>query len=285
MTHEQLQQIRSALSHSFTGPDDLVAKRDALAILDAALAAPETQPDTWDGAEEWERLAFELCADEHGEESCNELIWSDFEPWGERWLKYEDEAKRMISLVRKHTAPVAAPDTWTSVKDAMPQSGVTVLAYYKNRNGFERRIRAKWTATKTEEANAEYDWGEYDEETDTYWTPGGWYECIDNWDEFSSVMVSEGEITHWMPMPAAPDTRQAALEQVSRDCQMQAAMDDKRDAERWRYIAEHWETWRESYDKKGKLKSLTLLIQANFKGCSQEGLARIIDAAMKEKKA
>ena len=56
-----------------------------------------------------------------------------------------------------------------------------------------------------------------------------------------------------------------------------------KDAERYRYIAEHWETGRESSDKKGKFKSLTLLIQANFKGCSQEGLARIIDAAMKEK--
>lgn len=83
-----------------------------------APAAPEPQPDTWDGAEEWERLAFELCADEHGEESCNELIWSDFEPWGERWLKYEDEAKRMISLVRKHIAPVAAPQReWAELDD------------------------------------------------------------------------------------------------------------------------------------------------------------------------
>ena len=87
-------------------------------LYTAPVAAPEPQPDTWDGAEEWERLAFELCADEHGEESCNELIWSDFEPWGERWLKYEDEAKRMISLVRKHTAPVPAPQReWVSLTD------------------------------------------------------------------------------------------------------------------------------------------------------------------------
>lgn len=133
----------------------------------------------------------------------------------------------------------AAPEAWVSVKNAMPQPGVTVLAYYKNRNGFERRIRAEWTAAKTEEANAEYDWGEYDEATDSYWTPEGWYECIDNWDEFSAFMVSEGEITHWMPLPPAPDPRQSAIEQVSRGCQWQAAMEDKRDAERYRWLRDN----------------------------------------------
>ena len=67
------------------------------------------KPVVWEGAEEWEPLAWELCADEHGEESCHDLIWDMGvipEPWGERWQKYEDEAKRMISMVRKCTHPV-----------------------------------------------------------------------------------------------------------------------------------------------------------------------------------
>lgn len=76
-----------------------------MAVYSAPVAAQEAQPDTWDGAEEWERLAFELCAEEHGEDACNELIWESNEPWGDRWMKYEYEAKRMIQLVRKHTAP------------------------------------------------------------------------------------------------------------------------------------------------------------------------------------
>lgn len=65
------------------------------------------EPVAWGGAEEWEKLAYELCAEENGEECCNQLIWEGYppEPWGERWLKYEDEAKRMIALVRKHTTP------------------------------------------------------------------------------------------------------------------------------------------------------------------------------------
>ena len=114
MTREQLQQIRAIVYDAYCEGD--TEAWWMLVVIDAALAAPEPQPDTWDGAEEWERLAFELCADEHGEESCNELIWSDNEPWGDRWLEYEDEAKRMISLVRKHTAPIPAPQReWVSL--------------------------------------------------------------------------------------------------------------------------------------------------------------------------
>ena len=67
------------------------------------------EPVAWEGAEEWEPLAWELCADECGEESCMHMIWTmDVipEPWGERWQKYEYEAKRMISMVRKCTHPV-----------------------------------------------------------------------------------------------------------------------------------------------------------------------------------
>lgn len=82
----------------------------------AAIAADRRltaeQPVVWEGAEEWEPLAWELCANECGEDACNELIWEGGavpEPWGERWLKYEDEAKRLIAMVRKYApAPVTA---------------------------------------------------------------------------------------------------------------------------------------------------------------------------------
>ena len=33
------------------------------------------EPCGWDGAEEWEKLAWHLCAEENGEDACNELIW------------------------------------------------------------------------------------------------------------------------------------------------------------------------------------------------------------------
>ena len=71
-----------------------------------------------EGAEDWEPLAWHLCAEENGEEACSELIWEGGaipEPWGDRWLKYEHEAKRMIATVKKFappTQPAQEPVAW-----------------------------------------------------------------------------------------------------------------------------------------------------------------------------
>jgi Protein of unknown function (DUF551) len=94
---------------------------------------------------------------------------------------------------------------WISVGERLPKSGQTVLACYTNAAGMVRRIRAEWVAAKTIESDAESEIGEYDEATDAYYDPEGWYEKIDNWGEYSSVAVVEGAITHWMPLPAAPE--------------------------------------------------------------------------------
>jgi hypothetical protein len=77
---------------------------------DKCKAVQEPVAKDWEGAEYWMPLAWELCADECGEEACTELIWEGGpipEPWGDRWLKYEDEARRLIALVQKHTTPPA----------------------------------------------------------------------------------------------------------------------------------------------------------------------------------
>lgn len=116
------------------------------------------------------------------------------------WVKDGDEPEGGGNL------PPPLPVAWTPVAQALPKSGVIVLACYRNRLGNLRRIRAKWIAAKTQEGSGEYDFGEYDEEADCYWTPEGWYECIDNWDEYTSVAVCEGDVTHWMPLPPDPDT-------------------------------------------------------------------------------
>jgi len=87
------------------------AIKQALAAQPAPVQVPVAAKD-WEGAEYWMPLAWELCADECGEEACTELVWEGGpipEPWGDRWLKYEDEAKRLIALVQKHTTPPAQP--------------------------------------------------------------------------------------------------------------------------------------------------------------------------------
>lgn len=96
------------------GTDEATLTRLVQAINQQWLDMLAKQEDRKQNFEEfgegWESLAWELCAEEHGEEACSELIWEGGvvpEPWGDRWLKYEDEAKRLIALVHKHAAPVA----------------------------------------------------------------------------------------------------------------------------------------------------------------------------------
>jgi hypothetical protein len=96
------------------------------------------------------------------------------------------------------------PVAWVPVAERMPASGVTVLACYTNSAGKWRRIRAMWIAAKSYESGPESDMGEYDEDTDCYCDPEGWYEKIDNWPEYTACSVNEGVVSHWMPLPAAP---------------------------------------------------------------------------------
>ncbi len=95
---------------------------------------------------------------------------------------------------------------WVPVAERLPDSGKTVLACYRNGAGRVRRIRAVWVAAKTCEANPESEIGEYDEASDTYYDPEGWYEKIDNWDDYTAVVVYQGTVTHWMPLPPAPES-------------------------------------------------------------------------------
>ena len=99
---------------------------------------------------------------------------------------------------------------WIPVTERLPESGRAVLACYQNRAGQWRRICAEWIQARTQECSVEADIGqEYDEEADCYWTPEGWYERIDNWDEYTSVAVTESEPSHWMPLPAPPTAPEA----------------------------------------------------------------------------
>ena len=106
---------------------DAYGHEHAAQDMRAMLTAPQQEaqePCGWDGAEEWEKLAWHLCAEENGEDACHELIWEGGpmpEPWGDRWLKYEGEARRMIALVRTHVPaprPAPAPLSDDVVRDA-----------------------------------------------------------------------------------------------------------------------------------------------------------------------
>ena len=98
---------------------------------------------------------------------------------------------------------------WRDVEEEPVEHGKSVLAYYINDYGKKRIIKARYVGKfEKENYSNEYLDADYDKETDNYYCPEGWYEDIDNWGDFNSVMVSEGVITYWMPLPEFPDTEE-----------------------------------------------------------------------------
>lgn len=98
--------------------------------------------------------------------------------------------------------------SWINVKDKLPENSRKVLAVFSTENGNQFRICAHFTREGESEV---YDFDEhdsyayYDEEKDKYFYHEGWYENIENWGDFSSIYVCEGEVTHLMDLPESPN--------------------------------------------------------------------------------
>lgn len=78
--------------------------------------------------------------------------------------------------------------------DTAPKDGRKVILFYRNSHNKPRTVMARWL---TDEQAAETD-------ADGVGLEGGWYECIDNWSDYTEVAIHEGEPTHWMPLPTPP---------------------------------------------------------------------------------
>ena len=93
--------------------------------------------------------------------------------------------------------------TWIRVEDALPENDVHVLLSCKCGAGAYvcDGFHTEKFSTPTrfyEDIDADYD-----EETDEYYLPEGWWEVINNWDDDSCVEI-EDTVTHWMPLPEPP---------------------------------------------------------------------------------
>lgn len=84
---------------------------------------------------------------------------------------------------------------WIALPGALPETGVPVLLDI----GKKYPIRAMWAAKHTvEAADDDTDWGEYDEATETYYCPEGWYEWNEHEDTNWRVTAAPRA---WAPLP------------------------------------------------------------------------------------
>lgn len=102
---------------------------------------------------------------------------------------------------------------WISVEDRLPESGIHCLLCcdIKRYDGTHRQYVCDgyYAAKYTEEcSNVDDDVAtEYNEEDDEYYLCEGWYEVINNWDDYSSVAIDDF-VTHWMPLPSPPTEKE-----------------------------------------------------------------------------
>ena len=111
-----------------------------------------------------------------------------------------------IQRLQRKLARAAASPAWISVTDGVPEPRQVVCACYRNEAGELCQIRAEFVAPKSRRAEDFDDLGEvdFDEATGLGYWPAGWYECIDNWGDYSRVQVCEGEVIAWVALPALP---------------------------------------------------------------------------------
>ena len=98
---------------------------------------------------------------------------------------------------------------WISVDERLPESGVHCLigCTVKRFDGTHRQYvcdgyyaeRFKNLAYGVDDDCI----SEYNEENDEFYISEGWYEIINNWDDYGFVAISD-TVTHWMPLPEPP---------------------------------------------------------------------------------
>ena len=115
---------------------------------------------------------------------------------GENAICLPAEIDTAMDAIREALAEQPAqqePVAWRPIESA-PKTGRKVILFYKNRLNVGRTVIARCL---TDEQATEID-------ADDVGLEGGWYECIDNWGDFTDVVIHEGEPSHWMPLPAPP---------------------------------------------------------------------------------
>jgi GH24 family phage-related lysozyme (muramidase) len=95
--------------------------------------------------------------------------------------------------------------TWIAVTTAMPKPGTKVLAAYQLGSGNWRIVIGEYIPRFFSEIDPDSDVeGEYCEDAELYYLPAGWYEQQDNCDDYCSIFIHQGEVSHWRSLPTPP---------------------------------------------------------------------------------
>ena len=96
---------------------------------------------------------------------------------------------------------------WISVADEMPKSNKPVFNFYRNVLSKSRTVVGFYCGhhERSTENYGDFDeGGDWSDDGEVKYWPAGWYECVENWDDYSAVAIYEGVPTHWMPLPEPP---------------------------------------------------------------------------------
>ena len=121
----------------------------------------------------------------------------------ERLKEQLDNAEIENIKLKEEFAKYRGKHRWIPVTERLPENDVHVLLSCKCGagayvcDGFHTE---KYSVPMPFYEDIDAD---YDEETDEYYFPEGWWESIKNWDDYSCVAI-EDTITHWMPLPQPP---------------------------------------------------------------------------------
>lgn len=96
---------------------------------------------------------------------------------------------------------------WVRADEWLPKENKAVLLIQKTGYKDNRvMVVGRWVKEKTIEVFDDPDnFLEYCEDSDSFYIPEGWYEDIQNWDDYEFVKIPGGYVTHWMPLPDEPE--------------------------------------------------------------------------------
>lgn len=95
--------------------------------------------------------------------------------------------------------------SWNNAKEKLPPSGKSVLLAYINSSEKNRIVTGHYTEKFTDDNyDADGEFYEYDEKSDNYYVPCGWYENSFNHEDYAGYWLENQEVLFWAELPVFP---------------------------------------------------------------------------------